>query len=483
MLVAVLVCTIALIAIIASMRRGDKEAFQSPSVLLIEDTLSTTVVFDGGTYDHDTITRLIPISQGKVSISKQHETIEPSDVAIVHCINISKYEPRGHYLMACTDDVYMPMFVTTAMFDDERELVFLTGKRVGFVDKSDLAVLRKLLFCYKMDIGDIDLVEVDISQITQEDISLSTDFDCIFVLMNPSDVSMYGLRSQKINMYSYRGMDVQRSKKVFPCAQIVQRDIKPLFPRLVARRRVETFLEFRNVVYSKTRDFKNYTVDLVIRYFERNMGILNFFERYYALHPRTAAFQREFNKEFLIDRSDFSVLEQFDVGETDDPRMRIQPKANVPGFLVPSENTFFCEDTSIDGIPLIVGDVVSMSKQSKADENGEYEVLHVGDENAATRLVRRNPKYPVSIDTLDNTHTCVTNPSIKYKHECLNPFDQFGNPKASVDVWDGPCKTNLQCPFYQHDPYTKTYKGGCVNGYCQMPMGYTRIGYTKYVNQ
>jgi hypothetical protein len=480
-LVASLIGLTALFAVVATRQSRSNERFISPGVLLIEDRLQTAVVFDDDTYDHYILHNFLPIAENKVVLEGDDTNNAYADAARVHCVNISKYEPRGKWLLACTDDVVMPMFITTAMFDDERDLVYLSGKRVGIVNDTDVSILAKLLFCHRMHISQVDLVRIDITKITQADISLGTDFDCIFVMLNPSDPARYGLRHQKVNIYSYRAIDVDRAKKTFPCAQIVQRDVKQLFPRLIAKRRVETFLEFRNVVYIKTKEMPNYTIDFVIKYFDNNMGMLNFFERYYALHPRTRTFQREFNDDLLIDKREFAVLEQF---EPDDPRLEIKPTKNVPGYLIPSESTFYTEAAKIEGVPLIVGDLVSLSKQDKADEDGEYEVTYVGDDGVnATRMTRRDPKYPVVIDTHDDTHYCVTNPSIKHKHECLNPYDRFGNRKSAVDVWDGPCKTDLQCPFYHYDKNEKGYKGGCVNGMCQMPMGYTRVGFTKYVNR
>ena len=49
-----------------------------------------------------------------------------------------------------------------------------------------------------------------------------------------------------------------------------------------------------------------------------------------------------------------------------------------------------------------------------------------------------------------------------------------------IGIWDGPCQINDECPFYQSNKNYKNEFGGCNLGYCEMPLGVTRIGYKKY---
>tara|TARA_B110000977_G_scaffold117860_2_gene152122 strand:- start:3 stop:1985 length:1983 start_codon:yes stop_codon:yes gene_type:complete len=49
-----------------------------------------------------------------------------------------------------------------------------------------------------------------------------------------------------------------------------------------------------------------------------------------------------------------------------------------------------------------------------------------------------------------------------------------------ITEWDSQCTTNEQCPFYLANKNTTYNEGGCINGYCQLPIGLTRIGYKKY---
>jgi hypothetical protein len=247
-------------------------------------------------------------------------------------------------------------------------------------------------------------------------------------------------------------------------------------------------LEGRNVVYATTASY-NYLYDLVIQYFTANFDYLNFFERYYRVHPRSMAFQSEKNAYLNEDRTGMPILEQFATREEDhDPRMVFRPEESVPGMLNHEENMFVYPSDIVMGTPMIVGDHVVLDNQTYREENGEYVVRKVASD--ATVLERRNPRYPVQIDSdspngdgEDETYMCVTNPKLLYKHECLDAYDQNGFPKKHVDVWDGPCTSSLECPFFHYDAHSDKFEGRCINGYCAMPSGYTRIGFKKFINQ
>jgi hypothetical protein len=63
------------------------------------------------------------------------------------------------------------------------------------------------------------------------------------------------------------------------------------------------------------------------------------------------------------------------------------------------------------------------------------------------------------------------------KEVCESEYDGLGLPQAP-GVWDRRCKVNTDCPFYDF----KKRRGGCNdNGFCEMPLGVRRAGYTRYV--
>jgi hypothetical protein len=61
--------------------------------------------------------------------------------------------------------------------------------------------------------------------------------------------------------------------------------------------------------------------------------------------------------------------------------------------------------------------------------------------------------------------------------------ESYQSDLEQIGIWDGPCQTNDECPFYKGNKNYDNELGGCNNGYCEMPLGVTRIGYKKYTDE
>ncbi len=71
-----------------------------------------------------------------------------------------------------------------------------------------------------------------------------------------------------------------------------------------------------------------------------------------------------------------------------------------------------------------------------------------------------------TIAKFDARFRCVDDPIIKNSHICPN------------NSWDRPCEVDEECPFFQSG--NPALRGGCKDGYCEMPIGVSRVGYRKY---
>tara|TARA_B100001094_G_C18187604_1_gene804907 strand:- start:2494 stop:3762 length:1269 start_codon:yes stop_codon:yes gene_type:complete len=65
------------------------------------------------------------------------------------------------------------------------------------------------------------------------------------------------------------------------------------------------------------------------------------------------------------------------------------------------------------------------------------------------------------------------------KYECENNYDNYGNKKEK-GVWDKMCNKNEDCPFYKSNKNYKNEFGGCINGYCQLPLNMESISPHNY---
>ena len=61
------------------------------------------------------------------------------------------------------------------------------------------------------------------------------------------------------------------------------------------------------------------------------------------------------------------------------------------------------------------------------------------------------------------------------KYNCENLYDINGKKKNKIGVWDKPCKKNEECPFFKKNTNYENNFGGCKDGYCEFPVGTTRI--------
>ena len=53
-------------------------------------------------------------------------------------------------------------------------------------------------------------------------------------------------------------------------------------------------------------------------------------------------------------------------------------------------------------------------------------------------------------------------------------------PEEGVGIWDTPCKYNEECPFFKKNRNYPNSRGGCINGYCEMPTNIKTLGYKEY---
>jgi hypothetical protein len=66
--------------------------------------------------------------------------------------------------------------------------------------------------------------------------------------------------------------------------------------------------------------------------------------------------------------------------------------------------------------------------------------------------------------------------------DCERSNDNYGRYEKP-GVWDIPCKYNIECPFYKANKNYPNEFGGCVDGFCEMPIGVKLLGVHKYTNE
>ena len=74
----------------------------------------------------------------------------------------------------------------------------------------------------------------------------------------------------------------------------------------------------------------------------------------------------------------------------------------------------------------------------------------------------------------DSKNRCF-NKNSTTKLTCLS-----NNNNTKVGIWDKPCVSNNDCPFYKKNKNYINTRGGCINGYCEMPININKRTYKTY---
>lgn len=85
-----------------------------------------------------------------------------------------------------------------------------------------------------------------------------------------------------------------------------------------------------------------------------------------------------------------------------------------------------------------------------------------------------NNKLNSNINYYTNLKSKCFNKKAITKSHCIS------NDKEGIGIWDKPCNTNNECPFYKKNKNYINTRGGCINGYCEMPLNVKQISYRKY---
>jgi hypothetical protein len=195
-----------------------------------------------------------------------------------------------------------------------------------------------------------------------------------------------------------------------------------------------------------------------------------------------------------VGRSSRSILEQFRGDDREGPSLTVEPPSNVKGFLEfrqtnrVTRKTFTMPSSEImPRVFLKPGDRVQLAHQARSDENGMYVAV------TSTTLVSDPVRDDDDVDHQETKMNvmnrpvkprdgaCITESRIMNKVHCESAYDAFGREKPSgPDIWDKPCEKNTDCPFFQANKTYPNYRGGCINGYCELPLGLKRASYRKY---
>lgn len=355
----------------------------------------------------------------------------------------------GREIVAVTDDKCSACFikgffssVSGSMLED------LQGFRVGYVHDSHLHLALTILTCCNIQTH-IRFVKID-KRDCENELTRPLHTDAIFYFGSPEDPSLVGVHGAKLVVLSMRNFDKEIANMILPNAIIDDVHVQSMFNNVVTiESPIQTIVRFHNVLYAKPGHKMNHLEVLLVGYFARNTRELM------RLAPNAQAIE-------LV----APPIETFLDAAT--MVMTLIPNENIPGYFDSTTNTFEYPSDTMDGVPLHQGDIVILKHQTSNTERGEYIVR--GIRNGTTLLALQHLHRQRRDKSKDDTFFCVTNPSIKLEKECI----------ANMGIWDAPCAISQECPFFQKNTTHRNYRGGCNDGYCELPLGTKRIGFKHF---
>jgi hypothetical protein len=79
----------------------------------------------------------------------------------------------------------------------------------------------------------------------------------------------------------------------------------------------------------------------------------------------------------------------------------------------------------------------------------------------------------------DAAYRCYNNSNYVRKDFCEGVKGYYGESKPPM-VWDKPCVTNEDCPFFKTNTNYPNKRGGCNGGFCEMPINIKQVSYRMY---
>lgn len=222
-----------------------------------------------------------------------------------------------------------------------------------------------------------------------------------------------------------------RSLDKFPVKRCVRTDLL-----LVADRKSNVTLDVAGALLNPSR-----------------LEVENYYTQYFSFAPASLRLLRAHNDHTQMRLTrELPILEQF-AGPA--PALKITHP--VEGFLDARRGVFYVHVEARNEIE--TGMQVELTGQEREEENGVYKVIAPGTLQRIS-LPEQKKEDPYK----DARYKCVNQPRITLKAQC----DKEGH------VWDRPCETNAECPYYQANTIYRNYRGGCNDGYCEFPIGVKR---------
>lgn len=356
---------------------------------------------------------------------------------------------------------------------EKRYVIFVVLKTKNPIETlQDALNLKKNIVCKPTQI-EINMMMFFIKLTQSNYFLMSHNQDLLMELMTGNVVMFFDtlknikkiIKDLPNNMFEFVEFeyDINLLKVKYPHIYSENLDMSLLFENYKSRFPVKKILAFDLFITAKEDDIKGFESEVYkVVSNVRIVDINNYYTRSFQYAAPTLQYLQRYNQ-YIQNRDDLPILEQY---------IDYTPIGNVQGYYDAKAKTLkLNNDNSIDGVPL-ENNTFILKNQVRDEENGAY-IYESG-------MLRKKPSLVPTDTGGDSRYRCYGDPSINNKALCNSDIDERGQQKRKITVWDRPCESNDECPFYQANKTYKNYRGGCSDGYCEFPLGIVRTSYRYY---
>lgn len=429
-------------------------------VLFISDNISLDIVALNGIYD-ESVARLPVELDGKISFYRRESTLKtPKPILLLDSIAFTNAQDVEILAVANAEckACFIKGFFSRIGGSNVRDL---QAHQVGYVHDKHIEIAKVILRSCNVDTRSIGFKKLTILQ-AEEELQKPVNVDALFYFGNSLDPILTGIRNEKVVVLNMYNFDKDIASILMKTMRVRDYDVRLTFPNaIVLGQPVQMMAYFPNVLYTQKRHSSEkqltYLHTLVVQRFAENAPELEHLSNTFIVSSLARTTQRRSLELFM---------------DADSMQMTFMPTVNIQGYFDTKTNTFEYEGDTLEGTPLHIDDIVILNYQNSSHEEGQYIVKAIINGRAMMKLMQS--KADRRDASKDDTFYCVTNPKIKYEKEC--------NDKGHV--WDAPCAISQECPFFQSRSNREDgYRGGCKDGYCEMPVGTKLVGFKNYTGK
>ena len=193
---------------------------------------------------------------------------------------------------------------------------------------------------------------------------------------------------------------------------------------------------------------------------------------------------------FTYNIGEFEINKLYYVSEIEDNSILIEnaKKIELGDEIINFDSNYIkLTDDTINKYSLEYGDSLYVMEQGKGIVISGNDSETESDEGILFILLEENIETPLGGEyvNIKVRESCVadqlmggTGTNIGLVDD-IYEVEQTFNEKT-IREWDSPCVEDEECPFYLKNKNYPNTRGGCVNGYCEFPIGLKRISYKKY---